>query len=232
MKKETEASDPLPPPPPPPPAPPADDTPISTELVIKPEEENPEPINNNQVFDPNQSQDNGQNFNPGQFSGQNQIMPQNNFQQQFQGSQFGFQGNQGMQQGGQGNFGGYNNNNNNNQGRGGHNGNYVRPDPSTLPGSATNTGNIYIPPKDEGKMFIGGLNWETTDESLKTYFSQFGDVLECTVMRDNATGRSRGFGFLTFAASKSVTTVLTKEHFLDGKIVSFPMTVYCICANM
>lgn len=30
-------------------------------------------------------------------------------------------------------------------------------------GSATNTGQIYIPPKDEGKMFVGGLNWETTD---------------------------------------------------------------------
>lgn len=68
-------------------------------------------------------------------------------------------------------------------------------------------------------MFIGGLNWETTDDSLREYFEQFGSVTDCMVMRDGATGRSRGFGFLTFADAQSVTTVVTKEHFLDGKIV-------------
>lgn len=96
-------------------------------------------------------------------------------------------------------------------------------------------------------MFIGGLNWETTDrmsiyhrlqirsisireadrltttlESLHQYFSQFGEVQECTVMRDGATGRSRGFGFLTFKDPKVVNTVMVKEHFLDGKIVGLP----------
>lgn len=88
-------------------------------------------------------------------------------------------------------------------------------------------------------MFIGGLNWETTDrecnqmktaqdvqntnvvaESLRDYFSQFGEVVECTVMRDGATGRSRGFGFLTFRDPKTVNIVMVKEHQLDGKIVS------------
>ena len=86
------------------------------------------------------------------------------------------------------------------------------------------------------KMFIGGLNWETTDrecnyptrcpystnydiESLKDYFSQFGEVMECTVMRDGASGRSRGFGFLTFKDARTVNVVMVKEHYLDGKIV-------------
>ncbi|KAE8556309.1 hypothetical protein EYB25_001010 [Talaromyces marneffei] len=73
--------------------------------------------------------------------------------------------------------------------------------------------------KEDGKMFIGGLNWETTDQSLKDYFSQFGEVSECTVMRDSATGRSRGFGFLTFRDPKTVNTVMVKEHYLDGKII-------------
>ncbi|KIW59200.1 hypothetical protein PV05_03665 [Exophiala xenobiotica] len=73
--------------------------------------------------------------------------------------------------------------------------------------------------KEDGKMFIGGLNWETTDQSLHDYFSQFGEVQECTVMRDSATGRSRGFGFLTFKDPKTVNTVMVKEHFLDGKII-------------
>jgi hypothetical protein len=39
-------------------------------------------------------------------------------------------------------------------------------------------------------------------------------------MRDGATGRSRGFGFLTFKDAKTVNIVMVKEHFLDGKIVS------------
>ncbi|RMD44001.1 hypothetical protein DV735_g1103, partial [Chaetothyriales sp. CBS 134920] len=73
--------------------------------------------------------------------------------------------------------------------------------------------------KEDGKMFIGGLNWETTDQSLHDYFSQFGEVQECTVMRDGSTGRSRGFGFLTFKDPKTVNTVMAKEHFLDGKII-------------
>lgn len=68
-------------------------------------------------------------------------------------------------------------------------------------------------------MFIGGLNWETTDQSLKEYFSQFGEVLECTVMRDGASGRSRGFGFLTFKDARTVNIVMVKEHYLDGKII-------------
>lgn len=56
-------------------------------------------------------------------------------------------------------------------------------------------------------------------ESLYDYFSQFGEVQECTVMRDGASGRSRGFGFLTFKNPKHVNEVMVKEHFLDGKIV-------------
>ncbi|KAI9836823.1 MAG: hypothetical protein M1819_000988 [Sarea resinae] len=59
----------------------------------------------------------------------------------------------------------------------------------------------------------------TRHESLKDYFSQFGEVVECTVMRDGATGRSRGFGFLTFRDPKTVNIVMVKEHYLDGKII-------------
>ncbi|KAK7053795.1 RNA-binding domain-containing protein [Favolaschia claudopus] len=72
--------------------------------------------------------------------------------------------------------------------------------------------------KDEGKMFIGGLNWDTTDESLRTYFTQFGKVDACTIMRD-AAGRSRCFAFLTFDDPASVNAVMVREHLLDGKII-------------
>ncbi|KAJ7367550.1 RNA-binding domain-containing protein [Mycena albidolilacea] len=67
-------------------------------------------------------------------------------------------------------------------------------------------------------MFIGGLNWDTTDESLRTYFTQFGKVDACTIMRD-AAGRSRCFAFLTFEEPASVNAVMVREHLLDGKII-------------
>ncbi|KAJ4501628.1 hypothetical protein C8R41DRAFT_6263 [Lentinula lateritia] len=67
-------------------------------------------------------------------------------------------------------------------------------------------------------MFIGGLNWDTTDEGLRAYFSQFGKVDACTIMRDPA-GRSRCFAFLTFEEPASVNAVMVKEHILDGKTI-------------
>ncbi|KAG7660514.1 uncharacterized protein J8A68_005933 [[Candida] subhashii] len=73
--------------------------------------------------------------------------------------------------------------------------------------------------KDSGKMFIGGLNWDTTEEGLVEYFSKFGEVSDYTIMKDTATGRSRGFGFLTFKDPKSVDEVIKTDHILDGKLI-------------
>jgi RNA-binding protein Musashi len=49
-------------------------------------------------------------------------------------------------------------------------------------------------------------------------------------MRDGATGRSRGFGFLTFRDPKTVNIVMVKEHQLDGKIVSL-LSTSCLYAT-
>ncbi|KAK4685140.1 hypothetical protein P7C73_g5017, partial [Tremellales sp. Uapishka_1] len=65
-------------------------------------------------------------------------------------------------------------------------------------------------------MFIGGLNWETTDDKLRTYFETFGPVDASTIMRD-PSGRSRGFAFLTFKDVSSVNKVMSQDHSLDGK---------------
>jgi RNA recognition motif-containing protein len=46
------------------------------------------------------------------------------------------------------------------------------------------------------KIFIGGLNYATTDETLKAYFEQFGEVVDCIVMKYKDSDRSRGFGKL------------------------------------
>ncbi|XP_077317583.1 RNA-binding protein Musashi homolog 1 isoform X3 [Lithobates pipiens] len=69
-------------------------------------------------------------------------------------------------------------------------------------------------------MFIGGLSWQTTQEGLREYFSQFGDVKECLVMRDPLTKRSRGFGFVTFMDQAGVDKVLAQSrHELDSKTI-------------
>jgi len=71
-----------------------------------------------------------------------------------------------------------------------------------------------------GKMFIGGLNWQTTPEALQSYFGKFGDVAECMIMRDPVTRRSRGFGFVTFSNPTSVDKVLAAGvHQLDAKVI-------------
>ncbi|KAK8761714.1 hypothetical protein V5799_027018 [Amblyomma americanum] len=73
--------------------------------------------------------------------------------------------------------------------------------------------------EEQGKIFVGGLSWETTQESLLNYFSRFGEVVDCVVMC-NETGRSRGFGFVTFRDPSCVATVLAGgPHQLDGRTV-------------
>nr|CAX74024.1 Heterogeneous nuclear ribonucleoprotein 27C [Schistosoma japonicum] len=71
-----------------------------------------------------------------------------------------------------------------------------------------------------GKLFVGGLHQSTTNDSLKLYFSKFGDIEESTVMMDNRTGRSRGFGYVKFKNDESVDWVLRqKTHLIDLKEV-------------
>jgi RNA recognition motif-containing protein len=48
------------------------------------------------------------------------------------------------------------------------------------------------------KLFVGGLAWGTSSEALKAAFSQYGDIEDAIVLTDRETGRSRGFGFVTF----------------------------------
>ncbi|XDT43300.1 Eukaryotic RNA Recognition Motif (RRM) profile [Nakaseomyces glabratus] len=73
--------------------------------------------------------------------------------------------------------------------------------------------------RENCKMFIGGLNWETTEDGLREYFSKYGNVVELKIMKDPNTGRSRGFGFLSFDAPSSVDEVVKTQHILDGKVI-------------
>ncbi|XP_066520640.1 RNA-binding protein Musashi homolog 2 isoform X1 [Hoplias malabaricus] len=87
-------------------------------------------------------------------------------------------------------------------------------------GSQATSGSPNDSQHDPGKMFIGGLSWQTSPDSLRDYFSKFGEIRECMVMRDPTTKRSRGFGFVTFADAASVDKVLGQPHHeLDSKTI-------------
>lgn len=73
---------------------------------------------------------------------------------------------------------------------------------------------------ERGKLFVGGLSWETTQENLQRYFSRYGEIIDCVVMKNNDTGRSRGFGFVTFSDPLNVSIVLKNgPHTLDGRTI-------------
>ena len=72
---------------------------------------------------------------------------------------------------------------------------------------------------NQGKLFIGGISWETTEEKLKEYFENYGDVVQTVVMRDKTTSRPRGFGFVVFADPSILDRVLQDKHTIDAKTV-------------
>ncbi len=51
---------------------------------------------------------------------------------------------------------------------------------------------------------------------LQTYFSQFGPIQEAVIMKDRYTGKSRGFGFVTFSYADDASRVVAAEHHVDG----------------
>lgn len=70
---------------------------------------------------------------------------------------------------------------------------------------------------EPGKLFVGGIDWNTTKESMKQYFCKYGQVEDCTVMTD-PSNKPRGFGFVKFTNPEDASKVLSgTEHVLDGK---------------
>ncbi|XP_027200302.1 RNA-binding protein squid-like [Dermatophagoides pteronyssinus] len=87
-------------------------------------------------------------------------------------------------------------------------------------GNGTNGGNSSASNDENRKLFLGGLSWETEEKDLFDYFTQFGQVDKVTIKYNSSTGRSRGFGFVTFINDDTVDAVLkTGPHVIKNRTV-------------
>uniref|UniRef100_A0A2K6ESY2 RRM domain-containing protein n=1 Tax=Propithecus coquereli TaxID=379532 RepID=A0A2K6ESY2_PROCO len=71
---------------------------------------------------------------------------------------------------------------------------------------------------EEGKLFVGGLNFNTNEQAREDHFSSFGPISEVVVVKDRETQRSRGFGFITFTNPEHASDAMRAMNgeFLDG----------------
>ncbi|XP_026394794.1 RNA-binding protein 38-like isoform X2 [Papaver somniferum] len=94
--------------------------------------------------------------------------------------------------------------------------------PGSWSGSSSNSGLQFLnsPFGDTTytKVFVGGLAWETQSETLHHHFQQFGEILEAVVITDKNTGRSKGYGFVTFSDPEAATRAcLDPSPVIDGR---------------
>ena len=73
----------------------------------------------------------------------------------------------------------------------------------------------------KNKLFVGSLSWDTTDEGLEEAFAEHGSVSEAKVITDRNTGRSRGFGFVTFENEEDASAAMDAMNNteLDGRTI-------------
>ena len=68
------------------------------------------------------------------------------------------------------------------------------------------------------KIFVGNLSWNIDDDSLAEEFGRYGDIRDAKVVTDRETGKSRGFGFVTFDENQSAQDV-ANETTLDANAI-------------
>ena len=81
---------------------------------------------------------------------------------------------------------------------------------------------------EPGKLFVGGIAQETTEETLKNYFGRYGGVKESKIIRDRNTGNGRGFGFVTFEDPSVANNVLRDKHVILRRTVRLADTFICL----
>uniref|UniRef100_A0A0A9WM21 TAR DNA-binding protein 43 n=1 Tax=Lygus hesperus TaxID=30085 RepID=A0A0A9WM21_LYGHE len=66
-------------------------------------------------------------------------------------------------------------------------------------------------------LIVLGLPWKTTEEQVKEYFEEYGEVTMVTIKKNSRTGQSKGFGFVRFAEFSTQTKVIGQRHMIDGR---------------
>jgi RNA recognition motif-containing protein len=69
------------------------------------------------------------------------------------------------------------------------------------------------------RLYVGNLSFNTTEDTIRTAFAQFGEVTEVKLMLDRETGQSRGFSFVTMGDKQAAATAASQMngHMLDGR---------------
>ncbi|XP_062101993.1 uncharacterized protein LOC133810204 [Humulus lupulus] len=71
----------------------------------------------------------------------------------------------------------------------------------------------------ERKLVVLGIPWDVETDGLREYMSKFGELEDCIVMKERSTGRSRGFGYVTFVSEEDAKSALSGEHFLGSRML-------------
>ena len=71
------------------------------------------------------------------------------------------------------------------------------------------------------KIYVGNLSYNSTEDSLRGEFSRFGGIDEIVIIKDRATGRSKGFGFITFDGPQAAESAVAEMNGvqLDGRAI-------------
>jgi RNA recognition motif-containing protein len=69
----------------------------------------------------------------------------------------------------------------------------------------------------QNKLFVGSLDYSVTTDELRELFAQFGEVTDCIVLVDKMTGRSKGFGFVSFATAEQADAAIAAMNEFDHK---------------
>ncbi|KAG0579799.1 hypothetical protein KC19_4G124000 [Ceratodon purpureus] len=69
------------------------------------------------------------------------------------------------------------------------------------------------------KLVVLGIPWDIDTEGLRQYMLKFGELDDVIVMKDRSTGRSRGFGYVTFAAVEDAKKAVSTQHSLNGRML-------------
>ena len=72
------------------------------------------------------------------------------------------------------------------------------------------------------RLFVGGLSWDTTEDSLKNFFAQAGTVVSASIITDKFSGKSKGFGFVEMSTEQEAKEAIEKLNgqTLDGRTIA------------